>query len=102
MILFRLLILFVLAGVLVYKVIMLTLKNVSGESVWKGALRHVVCLLLTWHAFIGLCCVILIIDLLERDHFSFEVFLENLLTPAMLLVGGLALLSFSVTMIRRT
>jgi hypothetical protein len=63
---------------------------------WKGAFRHTVALLLAWICLAMLMGISVMIDLFERDLFSFAMFLEALQFPMLLFVGGLMVILISL------
>ncbi|WP_276373506.1 hypothetical protein [Chryseolinea sp. H1M3-3] len=63
---------------------------------WQGAFRYTVALLLAWICLAVLIGISVMIDLFERDLFSFPMFLEALQIPMLLFVGGLMVILISL------
>ncbi|HEX6223101.1 MAG TPA: hypothetical protein VFZ52_01740 [Chryseolinea sp.] len=66
------------------------------EKRWPAAFRHIVALIIGWMAFGILLGFFVLLDLMERDQFSVTDFANGVLTPLVIVISGLVLLTLSI------
>ena len=90
------LIVFVIAvGLMLYTPALIRKRKVIEER-WPAAFRHIVALIMGWVAFGILLGFFVLLDLIERDQLSLTGFANGVLTPLMIFISGLVLLTLSL------
>ena len=85
----------VAVGLIIYTVAFAR-KRKTIQDQWLSAFRHIVALIAGWVAFGILSGLFVLIDLFERDKFSFTEFANGLLIPLIIFIAGMIVLRIAL------